>query len=251
MKPTRLVLAIGLVLVCGLALRAQTTTSPAIAGFWLVQDTAATGSWQEWWDNGPGVKAKVRPEIVKLNAEDAARVSAGNVVNTAGRGRGQQADDCASGNLAMSFASSGAQEIAVSATEIKLGPQTVYMDGRPHPDTKSPAYKATGNGHSTGRWQSDTLLVDTVGFPAKMCDTRWRMMRTTGGGRAKETTHLTQRVRLADANTLQLTFTWDDSSIYLEPYTYTYTFKRIPKPADDPAQAPPKREFLTDKYWPR
>ena len=250
MKAMRIVLAAGLSVILAATLRAQ-TPAPTIAGFWLVQDTAATGSWQEWWDNGPGVKAKVRPEIVKLNAEDAARVAAGNVVNTAGRGPGQQADDCANGNLAMSFASSGAQEIAVTPTEIKLGPQTVYMDGRPHPDTRSPAYKATGNGHSTGRWQADTLLVDTVGFPAKMCDTRWRIMRVTGGGRAKETTHLTERVRLSDPNTLQLTFTWDDPSIYLEPYTYTYTFKRIPKPADDPAQAPPKREFLTDKYWPR
>jgi hypothetical protein len=250
MKAMRIVLAAGLAVILAATLRAQ-TPAPTITGFWLVQDTAATGSWQEWWDNGPGVKAKVRPEIVKLNAEDAARVSAGNVVNTAGRGRGQQADDCANGNLAMSFASSGAQEIAVSATEIKLGPQTVYMDGRPHLDAKSPAYKATGNGHSTGRWQGDTLLVDTIGFPAKMCDTRWRMMRVTGGGRAKETTHLTQRVRLMDANTLLLTFTWEDPTIYVEPYTYTYTFKQIPKPAEDPAQAPPKRQFLTDKYWPR
>jgi len=250
MTATRLVLAAGFALIGGVALLAQTPATPAIAGFWLVQDTAS-GSWQEWWDNGPGVKAKLRPDIVKLNAEDDARVRAGSVVNTAGRG-GQQANaDCGNGNLAMSFASSGGQDVVISATEIKLGPQTVYMDGRPHPDTKSPAYKATGNGHSTGRWQGDTLLVDTVGFPAKMCDTRWRIMRVTGGGRAKETTHLTQRVRLADPNTLQLTFTWDDPTIYLEPYTYTYSFKRIPKPADDPAKAPPKREFLTDKYWPR
>src|SRR6185503_16845530 len=178
MKPTRLVLAAGFVFIGGIALLAQAPATPAIAGFWLVQDTAS-GSWQEWWDNGPGVKAKVRPEIVKLNQEDDAKVRAGNVVNTAGRGRGQQADDCGAGNLAMSFASSGGQEVAISATEIKLGPQTVYTDGRPHPDTKSPAYKATGNGHSTGRWQGDTLLVDTVGFPAKMCDTRWRIMRVT------------------------------------------------------------------------
>ena len=250
MKATRLVLAAGFALICGVALLAQTPATPAIAGFWLVQDTAS-GSWQEWWDNGPGVKAKLRPEIVKLNQEDDARVRAGAVVNTAGRG-GQQANaDCGNGNLAMSFASSGGQDVVISPTEIKLGPQTVYMDGRPHPDTKSASYKATGNGHSTGRWQGDTLLVDTVGFPAKMCDTRWRIMRVTGGGRAKETTHLTQRVRLADPNTLQLTFTWDDPTIYLEPYTYTYSFKRIPKPADDPAKAPPKREFLTDKYWPR
>ena len=250
MTATRLVLAAGFALIGGVALLAQTPATPAIAGFWLVQDTAS-GSWQEWWDNGPGVKAKLRPEIVKLNQEDDARVRAGAVVNTAGRG-GQQANaDCGNGNLAMSFASSGGQDVVISPTEIKLGPQTVYMDGRPHPDTKSASYKATGNGHSTGRWQGDTLLVDTVGFPAKMCDTRWRIMRVTGGGRAKETTHLTQRVRLADPNTLQLTFTWDDPTIYLEPYTYTYSFKRIPKPADDPAKAPPKREFLTDKYWPR
>jgi hypothetical protein len=114
MKAMRLVLAAALAVILAATLRAQTPAA-TIAGFWLVQDTAATGSWQEWWDNGPGVKAKVRPEIVKLNAEDAARVSAGNVVNTAGRGRGQ-ADDCGPGNLAMSFASSGAQEIAVSAT---------------------------------------------------------------------------------------------------------------------------------------
>ena len=250
MKRTTLVLAAGFVVISGIALRAQTPPAPAIAGFWLVQDTAS-GSWQEWWDNGPGVKAKLRPDIVKLNQEDDARVRAGNVVNTGGRGRGQQADDCGSGNLAMSFASSGGQEIAVSATEIKLGPQTVYMDSRPHPDTKSPAYKATGNGHSTGRWQADTLLVDTVGFPAKMCDTRWRIMRVTGGGRAErdDASHAARPTDRCEHAAHRVYV--GRSTIYLEPYTYTYTFKRIPKPAEDPAQAPPKREFLTDRYWPR
>jgi hypothetical protein len=249
MNLTRLMFAGGLALMCGFAVGAQAPAATNIAGFWLVQDTAS-GSWQEWWDNGPGVKAKLRPEIVRLNEEDDARVRAGNVVNTAGRG-GQQNADCGNGNLAMSFASSGGQEVAVSPTEIKLGPQTVYTDGRPHPDTKSAAYKATGNGHSVGRWEGDTLVVDTIGFPAKMCDTRWRIMRVTGGGRAKETTHLTERVRLTAPDTLQITYRWEDPRIYLEPYTYSYTFKRIPKPADDPAQASPKREFLTDKYWPR
>jgi hypothetical protein len=151
----------------------------------------------------------------------------------------------------MTFASSGGHEVTISPLEIKLGPQTVYTDGRTHPDTKSTAYKATGNGHSVGHWDGNTLVVDTIGFPAKMCDSRTRLMRVTGGGRAKETTHLTERVRLADPNTLQITFNWDDPTIYLEPYTYTYNFKRIPKPTDDPAQAPPKRQFLTDKYWPR
>jgi hypothetical protein len=38
----------------------------------------------------------------------------------------------------------------------------VFMDGRPHPkgDELNPTYL----GHSVGRWEGDTLVVDTVGF---------------------------------------------------------------------------------------
>src|SRR5687767_4956053 len=38
----------------------------------------------------------------------------------------------------------------------------IYMDGRPHPDRDAlnPTYK----GHSVGRWEGDTLVVDVVGF---------------------------------------------------------------------------------------
>src|SRR5438552_706491 len=117
MKPTRLVLAGGLALLAAMAVHAQTPAAANLAGFWLVQDTGS-GSWQEWWDNGPGVKAKVRPEIIKLNEDEDARLRAGNVVNTAGRG-GQQNADCGNGNLAMAFASSGGQEVTISPTEIK------------------------------------------------------------------------------------------------------------------------------------
>ena len=38
----------------------------------------------------------------------------------------------------------------------------IYMDGRPHPegDALNPTYL----GHSVGRWEGDTLVVDVVGF---------------------------------------------------------------------------------------
>src|SRR5438552_1342186 len=42
------------------------------------------------------------------------------------------------------------------------GPHTfriIYMDGRPHPQKLQP----TNYGHSTGRWEGVTLVVDTVG----------------------------------------------------------------------------------------
>ena len=38
----------------------------------------------------------------------------------------------------------------------------IYLDGRPHPQE---AYDLpTWMGHSVGRWDGDTLVVDTVGF---------------------------------------------------------------------------------------
>ena len=248
-----IVLAAAFAGISAIGIRAQApggAAAPAganLAGYWVVQDPGS-GSWEEWWDNGPGVRAKVRPEFAKLNEEEMAFLRAGNVVNRAGRG---QNPGCAPGNLAMSWASSGAQQVTVSPGEIKLGPQLVHTDGRPHVDTKSAAYNPTGNGDSIGHWERDTLLVDTIGFPSKICDTRFPVMRVTGGGRAKDTTHLTERVRLTDPDTLQIVFRWDDPTIYLEPYRYTYNFKRVPKPADDPPQAQPTRQFLTDKYWPR
>src|SRR3989454_4265381 len=39
----------------------------------------------------------------------------------------------------------------------------IFMDGRKHPDDPNP----TWYGHSIGRWDGDTLVVDTVGFNDK------------------------------------------------------------------------------------
>jgi len=39
-------------------------------------------------------------------------------------------------------------------------PRQIYMDGRGHPKDPNPTWL----GHSVGRWEGDTLVVDTVGF---------------------------------------------------------------------------------------
>jgi hypothetical protein len=38
--------------------------------------------------------------------------------------------------------------------------RAIYMDGRVHPKDSDPSYY----GHSVGRWENDTLVVDTVGI---------------------------------------------------------------------------------------
>jgi hypothetical protein len=38
--------------------------------------------------------------------------------------------------------------------------RVVYMDGRPHPEDPD----LTFHGHSTGKWDGDTLVIESVGF---------------------------------------------------------------------------------------
>ena len=40
------------------------------------------------------------------------------------------------------------------------GYRQVYLDGRAHPKEPNPTWL----GHSTGKWEGDTLVIDTVGF---------------------------------------------------------------------------------------
>ena len=41
--------------------------------------------------------------------------------------------------------------------------RVIYTDGRPHPPNLRPTYL----GHSIGRWEGNTLVIDTVGFNEK------------------------------------------------------------------------------------
>ena len=94
-----------------------------------------------------------------------------------------------------------------------------YMDGRGHPD---PALlQRTTTGHAIGRWEGDTLVVDTVGLRGGE--------NVNGGGRTTETTHLVERYRLlANGEQLQVTFTWDDPAVFLKPHTYDFVYYRDP-----------------------
>jgi hypothetical protein len=48
--------------------------------------------------------------------------------------------------------------------------RVVYMDGRPHPDPAT--LIASWWGHSIGRWEGDTLVIDTVGTTTSSGSTR-------------------------------------------------------------------------------
>jgi hypothetical protein len=88
--------------------------------------------------------------------------------------------------------------------------RTVYMDGRPHP----PASERFHEGHSTGRWEGDTLVVDTANF----ADHRSPYQNGVPSGARK---HVEQRFRLTDGGTrLSVEFTLEDSEFIARPMTH-------------------------------
>jgi hypothetical protein len=79
----------------------------------------------------------------------------------------------------------------------------------------------TWYGESVGKWDGDTLVVDTVGLK----DVTW----LDGVGHPhSEDLHVVERIRRADPNTLRIDFTFEDPVAYTKPWTSQHTFKLVP-----------------------
>jgi hypothetical protein len=115
----------------------------------------------------------------------------------------------------------GGQEITI-LTEVKAEPRHIYIDGRKHVDPD--IFDFAVNGNSVGRWQGDTLIVDTVSFKDGIGP--FGAPRTTR-------THLVERFKVA-GDKLTVTSTWSDPKTYAKPFTYALTYRRLP--ADYTAQ---------------
>ncbi len=95
--------------------------------------------------------------------------------------------------------------------------RVVYMDGRTHPADimDYPEFM----GHSTGRWDGDTLVIDTIGINE-------RSWLDTAGHEHSAKLHLTERLKKVDDNTMTYTVTYDDPVFFSEPWSVTRTFRR-------------------------
>ena len=87
--------------------------------------------------------------------------------------------------------------------------QVIYMDGREHPPEAF--VLPTWMGHSTGRWDGDTLVVDTVGFN----EGNWL---SVNGAVQTSQLHLIERFTRVDYNNLRYEATVDDPGAYTRPF---------------------------------
>ena len=83
----------------------------------------------------------------------------------------------------------------------------IFLDGRPLPKPVQPAYM----GYSIGKWDGDTLVVDTTGFN----DKGWLDMN---GHPQTETTHITERYLRRDFGHMDLQLIIEDPNTYAKPW---------------------------------
>ena len=95
----------------------------------------------------------------------------------------------------------------------------IYTDGRP---MAQPAdVVASYYGTSIGRWDKDTLVVDSVGYNEKF----WFM---SGGLPHTEALHLTERFTRTDLNTMKYDVTVDDPRTYTKNWNASWTMRWVP-----------------------
>ena len=93
------------------------------------------------------------------------------------------------------------------------GVRQVFLDGRGHPAAED--YDPTWMGHSIGRWEGDTLVVDTFGFN----DRGW-----IGAYPRTEAMRTVERYTRTDYGSLELQFVVEDPNVFSEPWVQNMTW---------------------------
>jgi hypothetical protein len=119
--------------------------------------------------------------------------------------------------MAMTYTSRGLTHIYVLHETGDAGAhRVVYMDGRPHPEDPVPSWW----GHSIGRFDGDTLVIDTVGYNDKF----WFDSRGTPH---TEQLHTIERWTRVNFGSMTNNFTLDDPGAFSRPVELTFRATHI------------------------
>lgn len=95
--------------------------------------------------------------------------------------------------------------------------RVVHLDRDAHPADAAPSLM----GHSIGRWEGETLVIDTVGFVPH----RFGVLTFPSGPNK----HLVERLTLTrDRRQLEYTFTLEDPDVLAAPFSYTAIWNHRP-----------------------
>jgi hypothetical protein len=116
---------------------------------------------------------------------------------------------------------SSVYQVVQSPTHVVFNMETIHdarvipIDGSPHLSERMPQWL----GNSRGRWDGDTLVVETKGFSPKS-----NFLGSSSG------LHLVERFTRVAADTLQYDATMTDPATWTRPWTARLYFKRTDEP---------------------
>jgi hypothetical protein len=93
----------------------------------------------------------------------------------------------------------------------------IFMDGRAHPEDITPTYM----GNSIGKWDGDTLVVDTVGFNDKTWLDR-------DGHPHSDQLHVVERFHRVDRDDMTIDINIDDPKALVKPWKTQLNFQLKP-----------------------
>jgi hypothetical protein len=97
------------------------------------------------------------------------------------------------------------------------GVRQIFLDGRRHPADPNPSWQ----GHSIGRWEGDTLVIDTTGYN----DKSWLSL---SGIPHTEKLHTVERIRRPDYGHIEVEITMEDSEAFTGAWKRTFTATLAP-----------------------
>jgi hypothetical protein len=107
--------------------------------------------------------------------------------------------------------------LVIFLTERNASYRQIFTDGRPLPEDPNPSW----NGYSTGHWDGDTLVVETIGLN----DGQWL---DRAGSPLTSSARITERFRRPNFGTLNIQMTVDDPKAYTKPWTIELTQRLAP-----------------------
>ena len=109
-------------------------------------------------------------------------------------------------------------ELVLFLYESNDGRREIHLDGRPLPSNDPQPF---WYGYSTGRWEGDTLVVNSSGFKDQAWIDEWG---TPGSDQLK----LTERIRRPTFGTLQIQMTVEDPKTFTKPFSFTVEQRLMP-----------------------
>jgi hypothetical protein len=114
-------------------------------------------------------------------------------------------------------------EIVQSTNKIQMAYEFTSTARTIHLDKVEPPPDDTYMGHSVGRWEGDTLVVDVTRFNGKNWFDR-------AGNFHSDALHLVERYTLADADHLDYEVTVEDANVFTRPWTMRMVLYRRKEP---------------------